>query len=154
MARQALILDAHILIRAVLGMNVKNLLRSYAPSVQMFISDECLAEAQQHLPEILGKRGVDTALGEDALDAVKGLIQPVPQEYYLPLKDEALARIGYRDPRDWHVLAAALALGCPIWTEDRDFFGVGVATWTTSNVKLFLDDTLSAVLRLGYPRFV
>jgi hypothetical protein len=29
-------------------------------------------------------------------------------------------------------------LGCPIWTEDNDFFGAGVPTWTTDRVELFL----------------
>jgi len=27
-----------------------------------------------------------------------------------------------RDPEDWPILAAALALDFPIWTEDTDFF--------------------------------
>jgi hypothetical protein len=26
----------------------------------------------------------------------------------------------------------------PIWTEDTDFFGCGVATWTTDRVELYL----------------
>ena len=39
---------------------------------------------------------------------------------------------------DWPVLATALALGSPIWTEDNVFFGAGVATWTTDRVELFL----------------
>jgi len=29
-------------------------------------------------------------------------------------------------------------LGCPVWTEDADFFGAGVATWTTDRVALYL----------------
>jgi predicted nucleic acid-binding protein len=47
-------------------------------------------------------------------------------------------RLGARDPEDWPILAAALALGCPIWTEDTDFFGCGVATWTSSSIEVFL----------------
>ena len=43
-----------------------------------------------------------------------------------------------RDPDDWPILAAALALDCPIWTEDRDFFGVGVATWTSDLVEIYM----------------
>jgi hypothetical protein len=31
-----------------------------------------------------------------------------------------------------------LALGCPIWTEDTDFFGCGVATWTSASIDSFL----------------
>jgi predicted nucleic acid-binding protein len=47
-------------------------------------------------------------------------------------------RLGQRDPEDWPILATALALGYPIWTEDTDFFGCGVATWTCSSVKAYL----------------
>jgi hypothetical protein len=27
---------------------------------------------------------------------------------------------------------------CPTWTEDQDFFGSGVATWTTDRIELYL----------------
>ena len=43
-----------------------------------------------------------------------------------------------RDIEDWPTAALALTLGCPIWTEDADFFGTGIATWTTDRVKIFL----------------
>jgi predicted nucleic acid-binding protein len=56
-----------------------------------------------------------------------GLMKPSPAS--------AFAR---RDEDDWPILASALALGCPIWTEDTDFFGCGVATWTTDRVELYL----------------
>jgi len=32
----------------------------------------------------------------------------------------------------------ALMLNVPIWTEDRDFFGSGIAAWTTDRVELYL----------------
>jgi hypothetical protein len=35
-------------------------------------------------------------------------------------------------------VAAAILLGVPIWTEDQDFFGSSVATWTTDRVELYL----------------
>ena len=38
------------------------------------------------------------------------------------------------------MLACALLLNCPIWTEDRDFFGTGVATWTTALVELYFTE--------------
>jgi len=28
-------------------------------------------------------------------------------------------------------------LSCPVWTEDADFFGTGVATWTTDRIALY-----------------
>ena len=51
---------------------------------------------------------------------------------------DARERIDRRDEDDWPVLASALALSCPIWTEDTDFFGCGVATWTTDRIELYL----------------
>ena len=61
----------------------------------------------------------------------------VPASSYEPMRAAALARIGPRDPDDWPILACAMLLNCPIWTEDRDFFGTGVATWTTALVELY-----------------
>ena len=48
-----------------------------------------------------------------------------------------LRRITVRDADDWPVLACAMTLGCPVWTEDADFFGTGVATWTTDRIALY-----------------
>lgn len=50
---------------------------------------------------------------------------------------KALQRIERRDADDWPVLACAMTIGCPVWTEDADFFGTGMATWTTDRVALY-----------------
>lgn len=71
-----IVLDANILIRAVLGQKVRNILTEYAFSAQ----------------------NID----------------------------------------DWPIVAVSLMLDCPIWTEDTDFFGAGVATWTSDRIHLFL----------------
>jgi predicted nucleic acid-binding protein len=63
----------------------------------------------------------------------------VGDELYGDFEGEARKRLSARDPEDWPILAAALALGCPIWTEDTDFFGCGVATWTSASIDIFLD---------------
>jgi predicted nucleic acid-binding protein len=42
------------------------------------------------------------------------------------------------DPDDWPIVAAALLLDLPIWTEDQDFFGSGIAIWTTDRVEIYL----------------
>ena len=43
-----------------------------------------------------------------------------------------------RDMDDWPIAAVAMTLDLPIWTEDKDFFGSGIATWTTDRVELYL----------------
>jgi predicted nucleic acid-binding protein len=72
------------------------------------------------------------------LDLLAELVRTVEVEMYSSFETIARERIGGRDEDDWPVLAAALALDCPIWTEDTDFFGCGVATWTTDRVGLYL----------------
>lgn len=62
----------------------------------------------------------------------------IDAEIYEPFEAAARQRLQKRDEDDWPVLATALALECPIWTEDTDFFGTGVATWTTDRVELLL----------------
>ena len=50
----------------------------------------------------------------------------------------ARERVEVRDSDDWPVVAVALLLDLPIWTEDRDLFGSGVATWTTDRIEVYL----------------
>jgi len=43
-----------------------------------------------------------------------------------------------REESDWPILATALELATAVWTEDTDFFGTGVAVWTTNRIEIFL----------------
>lgn len=143
MAARPIVLDANILIRCVLGAKVPSLLATHAATIDFLAPDTAFDEARKHLPTILRARGDDgtgVVAALDELDAVTAIITPVPTSSYEPLRAPALARIGQRDPHDWPVLACALLLNCPIWTEDRDFFGTGVATWTTALVELYFAD--------------
>lgn len=141
MASHAIVLDANILVRAVLGSRVSKLLTDHTSKVSFLAPGIAFDEVREHLPAILTKRGQSVEAARAALDKLEALahvVVAVPAESYLPMKDRAMARIGSRDPDDWPVLACALAADCPIWTEDADFFGAGVATWTTANIELFL----------------
>jgi predicted nucleic acid-binding protein len=62
----------------------------------------------------------------------------VDRSLYEPFEEQARQRIARRDPEDWPVVATALLLDAPIWTEDQDFFGTGIATWTTDRIELYL----------------
>jgi len=132
-----IVLDANILIRAVLGSRVLFLLRKYANDVEFLAPDTAFEEARESLPAILQRRDLPLGPALDALKAVSAFVQAVEPETYSKLESLAHDRIDARDQNDWPILASALALGCPIWTEDTDFFGCGVATWTTDRVELY-----------------
>lgn len=72
------------------------------------------------------------------LDAVTSIVLPLELGVYSGWQAQTLQRIAMRDADDWPVLACAMAMTCPVWTEDADFFGTGVATWTTDRVELYL----------------
>ena len=91
-----------------------------------------------YLPPIFAARGLDWNIGAAVLNRLPALVQRVDLDIYAEFEVNARQRI--RDVRDWPVLAAALALNCPVWTEDQDFFGSGVATWTTGTVTMYLRD--------------
>ncbi len=133
-----LVLDANILVRAVLGSRALGLLNSYAAHVEFMAPDTAFQEAREHLPAILEAREIPAASAMATLDLVARFVQTVEADAYSSFEAIARERIGRRDEDDWPVLAAALMLGCPIWTEDTDFFGCGVATWTTDRVELYL----------------
>lgn len=135
-----IVLDANILIRAVLGARVKEIVIDNADHAELFAPEVAYADAERYLPEILAKHDradeIDDAFAY--LEQLRTIVLPVPEEAYEHRRADALSRIESRDPDDWPVLAAALVVDCPVWTEDQDFFGAGVSTWTTDRVEIYL----------------
>jgi predicted nucleic acid-binding protein len=133
-----LVLDANILLRAVFGIRVMQLLETYEDVAGFYSPDVCFAEAEKYIPDVAKRRGLNSALARSILQDVTGIIQPVDKSLYESHEKLARERIQRRDPRDWPVVAVALMLGLPVWTEDQDFFGSGIPTWTTDRVELYL----------------
>jgi len=138
MPSRALVVDANILVRAVLGNRVRGVIEAYAEDVSFFVPEVAFAEAEEHLPALVIKRGNDPGQALAFLHTLGRLVETIGSDVYGEFEAEARERLGQRDPEDWPILAAALELGCPIWTEDTDFFGCGVATWTSRSVQMFL----------------
>ena len=61
MPSKALVLDANILIRAVLGQRVRRILESHAESVSFFVPETAYLETEEHLAELVVKRDGDPA---------------------------------------------------------------------------------------------
>lgn len=138
-----IVLDANTLVRAVLGRRVRRLVEMYAAQgVQFFAPAIAFEEAKRYLPALLEKRGKATADLSATLDYLQRFIEPVDHDLYGAYEHEARTRLQGRDEGDWPVLAAALAMACPVWTEDTDFFGTGVPVWTTNRIEIFLREQI------------
>jgi predicted nucleic acid-binding protein len=135
-----LVLDANILLRAMLGSSVQRLIEGYKDSVAFYSPDICFEGARKYIGKIAAARGFDSAPGLAILYQLAELIQAVEISLYVRHEVSARLRIASRDMDDWPIVATALLLDCPVWTEDQDFFGSGVATWTTQNIELYLRD--------------
>jgi predicted nucleic acid-binding protein len=134
-----IVLDANILIRAVLGRQVLWFLETYGGrGIRFFAPDVAFADAGKYLPSLLIKRGKPLAELPATIESLRKMIESIGEDFYLPFEAEARQRLSGRDEDDWPVSASALGLGCAIWTEDSDFFGTGVAVWTTSHIEIFL----------------
>lgn len=103
--------------------------------------DVCFEDARRYVPDIANRRQFDPAVGFAMLDQIARIVEVVDRSLYEEYEELARARISLRDPDDWPVVAAALMLKAPIWTEDQDFFGAGVATWTSNRIELYLRDS-------------
>lgn len=133
-----IVLDANILVRGILGERVRQLLETYRGQVQFFTADVCYYDVKRHLPGILEKRRLPAAPFLAAVDTLAHIVIPLEEEIYAIHKADAIQRIQERDIQDWPLIALSLTLNCPLWTEDNDFFGTGVATWRTRNVEMYL----------------
>lgn len=138
-SQKTLVLDANILIRAVLGRRVRNLLKQYEGKVQFYAPEICFLDANRHLPLLLQSHEIDDGL--EILGQIALIVEAVDRSLYGKHESAARERISVRDPDDWPILATAMFHGCGIWTEDRDFFGSGIAVWTTDRVEFYLRES-------------
>lgn len=139
--RPGIVLDANILIRAVFGTRVLRLLQKHEDTARFYTADVCFQDAEEYVPLISKDRGLDPQLHLAALNQIRNVVQQVEARSYEIYESAARSRIAPRDPDDWPVLAVALLMQLPIWTEDQDFFGSGVATWTTDRIELYLQSS-------------
>jgi len=140
---RSIVLDANILMRAVLGKKVRQIISEHAGHVAFYTPQVAYDDVRRHMPTVFTKRGWtddQLAMAFAVLDTLEPVVHAVEDKFYESKRSAALARIEKRDPDDWPILATALVLDCPVWTEDNDFFGTGVATWTTDRVEIYLAD--------------
>jgi hypothetical protein len=100
MSDKAIVLDANILIRAVLGTRVRELIAENAEMVQFFTPDVAYADARKYLPALLAKRGVKSEPAMTVLDVLESIVRPLDRAVYEGLQTQALQRIAIRDADD------------------------------------------------------
>jgi predicted nucleic acid-binding protein len=135
-----LVVDASTLVAELVRARGRRLFER--PDLQLMVSQHAWVEARRHLAHRateLKKRldpGAVDELIESAHDLVDRQFVVVPVNLYS--SHEGIARKRVRDETDWPTVALALTTQSAILTNDPDFLGSGIATWTY--------DTLAAEL--------
>jgi predicted nucleic acid-binding protein len=93
---------------------------------------------------LLEERGIPRDDVLASLSELRAIVEAVEADFYRSFEQQARQRLRGRDEADWPVLATALGLRCGLRTEDQDFFGTGVAVWTTNRIEILLEQESSA----------
>jgi predicted nucleic acid-binding protein len=109
-----IVLDANVLLSAVFGRRVRQLMDKYGERAGFYSPDACLEEAQKYVPDIATRRSIDVDLAQTMLEGVCAIVEFVDRDLYREFGDEARQRIESRDPNDWPVVATALMLDLPV----------------------------------------
>src|SRR5579859_7058047 len=112
-----LVLDANILIRAILGHRVRELIESYAPKgIRFFTPGVAFEDARTYLHYFSKKRNKPQADLTSSLEYLRGVVEPLTPELGGAVEIEARQRLRGREESDWPVLDSAHALVCAKWT--------------------------------------
>ncbi len=126
-----LVADANVLLSAAIGGRAK-LIVEHPQVGEIFTTDFTLAEVHQYAGVLARKK----RLGADiVLLAVAALpVRVLGRDVYRRRIPEAVKRTGGRDPDDAELLALALHLELPVWSNDKDFEQAGVERFTTEDL--------------------
>jgi predicted nucleic acid-binding protein len=130
----ALVVDANILVAAVLGSTTGAHLDLISGRRSLITSEEAFAEAYRVVGHI---RPNDLSVLESLLD----LLTIIARED-VGVGDLAMAEMALRNApascngsvTDAHLLALAWTLDADLWSHDRDFAGTGWPSWSTPNL--------------------
>jgi predicted nucleic acid-binding protein len=123
--------DANSILSAIIGGCARDIFLK-AEGTAFFTTAFNFREVEKYIPLLSAKRGIPP---EDLYLALSTLPVTVCDEnFYRSKLKKADKLIGKRDPDDRHLLALALKLECPIWTNDRDFEDLGVNVYRTEDL--------------------
>ena len=123
--------DANVLLAAVLGGRAKLVFLSGKVD-EVLTTEHTFGEVEQYISILARKRRLPHDLLLLTLAAMP-LTIVAPPEYSASIS-EARRRIAHRDPDDVDILALALRLQIPLWSNDKDFTGTGIDWMTTEGL--------------------
>lgn len=126
-----LVTDTNILVRCSQGRAMHLAAGLTRAGIDLLTTRYNAAECDRVLQRVFG---LDEAQSRAETGDLLSLFAVIEPDSLADAAPAALARLAQGGASDWPVLAAALGYEADIWSDDRDFFGVGVPVWSTRNV--------------------
>jgi predicted nucleic acid-binding protein len=123
--------DANVLLSALIGGRAK-LVLNHAQIGEIFTTENTFAEVEEYSLVLAKKKRLPSDIVLLSLAALPVTI--IGRSQYAKRMSEAARRIEARDPDDVDLLALALHLKIPAWSNDRDFEGLNVDLFTTERL--------------------
>ena len=80
--RRGLVLDANILLRAVFGQRVRQILEKHEDKARFYTPDLRFEDARRYIPHISNERGLDVDLGLSVLEQIGRIVEIVDRSLY------------------------------------------------------------------------
>lgn len=124
---EKLAVDANPILSAIIGGNARAVFLT--ENTVFYTTAFNFKEVEKYIPMLASKRDIPM---EDLYMALSMLpLSVCDTEFYKNRINQAKKIIEKRDPNDVHLLALALKLDYPIWSNDTDFRGLGIKVYST-----------------------
>ncbi len=122
-----IVTDANILLAVAVGLAAE---KAFRKPITAYTTSHTYAELLKYLPHFSERYKVSI---EDAILRIEDLpIEIKPQDFYASKLPEAKALMEAKDPDDVELLALALFLDAPVWSNDDHFKNLPVKRYTTA----------------------
>lgn len=107
------------------------------PALELFTTEHTVREVIEYIPQLAQKPRLKAAGIVEADLYFALVVAPLEiygRDFYGEKLEEARRRIGERDPEDVDLLALAIKLSAPVWSNDSDYKAAGVVWYTTARL--------------------
>lgn len=108
-----------------------------APWLQVVTTEYNVSEAVEHLPGLAARRDIPVRRLLATFERLP--VTLYAPAYYVTAMPRALQLVAERDRDDAHLLALALTLSVPVWSNDSHLAGLPVETYTTAVLLKILE---------------
>jgi len=132
---EKLAVDANPVLSALIGGNARSIFMN-AEGTGFYTTAFNYKEVERYIPVLATKRNLPP---EDLFMALSMLpVAICGPDFYQSRVRQAEKLIGKRDSDDVNLLALALKLNCPIWSNDKDFSGLGMQVYSTLDLLKYI----------------